>query len=38
MTKNGFLEKMNAYGIKLEDYQIVIDEYRPISYYLGLYI
>ena len=37
MTKNEFLEKMSAYGIKLEDYQIVIDEYRPISYFLGLY-
>ena len=37
MTKNEFLEKMHEYGIKLEDYQIIIDEYRPISYFLGLY-
>ena len=37
MTKNEFLEKMHEYGIKLEDYQIVIDEYRPVSYYLGVY-
>ena len=37
MTKHEFLEKMDEYGINLEDYQIVIDEYVPVSYYLGIY-
>lgn len=37
MTKNEFLEKMNAYGIKLGKYQIIVDEYMPISYFLGVY-
>lgn len=37
MTKNEFLKKMKEYGIKLEDYQIIIDEYRPVSYFLGVY-
>lgn len=37
MTKHEFLEKMDEYGINLEDYQIVIDEYVPVSYFLGVY-
>ena len=37
MTKNEFLEKMHEYGIKLGKYQIIVDEYMPISYYLGVY-
>ena len=37
MTKNEFLEKMHEYGIKLGKYQIVVDEYMPISYFLGVY-
>ena len=37
MTKNEFLEKMHEYGIKLGKYQIIIDEYMPISYFLGVY-
>lgn len=37
MTKKEFLEKMHAYGIKLGEYQIIVDEYMPISYYLGAY-
>ena len=37
MTKKEFLEKMHAYGIKLGEYQIIVDEYMPISYYLGVY-
>lgn len=37
MTKNEFLEKMDAYGINLKKYQILVDEYVPVSYYLGIY-
>ena len=37
MTKNEFLEKMHAYGIKLGEYQIIVDDLMPISYYLGVY-
>lgn len=37
MTTNEFLEKMHEYGIKLGKYQIIIDEYMPISYFLGVY-
>ena len=37
MTKNEFLEKMHEYGINLGKYQIIIDEYMPISYFLGVY-
>lgn len=37
MTKNEFLEKMDEYGIKLGKYQIIVDEYAPVSYYLGIY-
>ena len=37
MTKNEFLEKMEEYGIKLGKYQIIVDEYMPISYFLGVY-
>lgn len=37
MLKREFLEKMDEYGINLEDYQIVIDEYVPVSYFLGVY-
>lgn len=28
---------MEEYGIKLGKYQIIVDEYMPISYYLGVY-
>ena len=37
MTKKEFLKKMAEYGIKLGKYQIIVDEYMPISYYLGVY-
>ena len=37
MIKNEFLEKMEEYGIKLGKYQIIVDEYMPISYFLGVY-
>ena len=37
MTKNEFLEKMDEYGINLKKYQILVDEYAPVSYYLGIY-
>ena len=36
MFKHEFLKKMREYGINLEDYQIVIDEYVPVSYFLGV--
>lgn len=36
MTTNEFLKKMDEYGINLKDYQIVIDEYVPVSYFLGV--
>ena len=35
MFKHEFLKKMDEYGINLEDYQIVIDKYVPVSYFLG---
>ena len=37
MTKKEFLEKMEKCGIKLGKYQIIVDEYMPISYFLGVY-
>lgn len=37
MTKNEFLKKMDEYGINLKKYQILVDEYAPVSYYLGIY-
>lgn len=37
MTKIEFLKKMEEYGIKLGKYQIIVDEYMPISYFLGVY-
>ena len=37
MTKEEFLKKMEEYGIKLGKYQIIVDEYMPISYFLGVY-
>lgn len=37
MTKNEFLKKMREYGIKLGKYQIIVDKYVPVSYYLGVY-
>lgn len=37
MTKKEFLEKMHEYGIKLGQYQIIVDDLMPISYYLGVY-
>ena len=37
MTKEEFLKKMEEYGIKLGKYQIIVDEYMPISYFLGIY-
>lgn len=36
MFKHEFLKKMDEYGINLVDYQIVIDEYVPVSYFLGV--
>ena len=37
MTKKEFLKKMEEYGIKLGQYQIIVDDLMPISYYLGVY-
>ena len=37
MNEKEFLEKMDEYGIKLGKYQIIVDEYMPISYFLGVY-
>lgn len=28
---------MDEYGINLKKYQILVDEYAPVSYYLGIY-
>lgn len=36
MLKNEFLKRMNAYGIDLDAYQIVVDDYLPVSYVLGV--
>lgn len=37
MTKKEFLKKMQEFGINLGEYQIVVDKYIPVSYYLGVY-
>ena len=37
MFKKEFLDKMDEYGINLKKYQILVDEYAPVSYYLGIY-
>ena len=37
MTKKEFLKKMHEYGINLDEYQIIVDDLMPISYYLGVY-
>ena len=36
MLKNEFLKRMDAYGIDLDAYQIVVDSYSPVSYVLGV--
>lgn len=37
MTKEEFLKKMQDYGIHLGMFQIVVDNYKPYSYILGIY-
>ena len=37
MNKEDFMTKMVEYGINLKKYQILVDEYAPVSYYLGIY-
>ena len=35
--KKEFLKRMHELGINLGKYQIVVDKYMPVSYYLGVY-